>query len=338
MLAILVSLCAAQAPAEPFRPFWHELERYRGAQLGAIALASTDPELVLVTQPIRPEHPFRELIVSWNVDCPSAAGFTVELSVHDASGDSPWMTLGSWGAPAPSQKLTRFEHGLVDIDWFRGIDATFESAQVRFRRAPDAPSPKVAELALCFSDRQRASVELVDSAPVPHALTLAVPFHSQKSEDPSIAARICSPTSVTMVLGYHAIELAVRAVAERCFDREHDIYGNWPRNVQAAYSFGVSGYIDRFMSWADVERNLEHKTPLVCSITAKEGELSGAPYTKTDGHLLVLVGFDEQGNCLVNDPAAPDKTSVRRTYSRAQMETVWMKKGGVAYVFPPPMK
>ena len=337
-LSILPSLLFAQADAGSFRPFWHELERRSGPELAGIAVPSTDPGVFYATQPIRPAHPFRELIASWNVDCPSESGFAVELRVRGSCGESPWKVLGSWGRLAPTAKSIGFEHGSVDIDWFHSATDTFDTAELRFVRAPQSASPTVAGLALCFSDPERPSAVTTNESEAARPAPLTVPFHSQKSEDASIAARICSPTSVAMVLGYHGVELGVRDVAARCFDAEHDIYGNWPRNVQAAYSFGVSGYIDRFTSWSAVLDSLRQKIPLVCSISVKEGELPGAPYSKTAGHLIVLVGFDEQGNCLVNDPAASDPKEVRRTYSRTQMETVWMKKGGVAYVLSPPSK
>ena len=58
----------------------------------------------------------------------------------------------------------------------------------------------------------------------------------------------------------------------------------------------------------------------------------------TNGHLLVVVGFTESGDVVVNDPAAAQRAGVRRTYDRGQFENAWLKRGsnggsgGLAYV------
>ena len=69
--------------------------------------------------------------------------------------------------------------------------------------------------------------------------------------------------------------------------------------------------------------------------TAYDRQLTGAPYTTTSGHLLVLRGFDEQNDCLVNDPAAIDAEHGQLTYKRSELETCWLARGGTAYVLLP---
>jgi hypothetical protein len=164
---------------------------------------------------------------------------------------------------------------------------------------------------------------------------LLVPFRSQRDEPADVAGRICSPTSLAMVLAYRGVDVPTAEVAAAAFDAAHDIYGNWPRNVQAAYSFGVSGYLTRFVCWTDVEWMIAVRQPIIASIAVQEGQLHGAPYTRTDGHLLVITGFDENGDVCVNDPAATDAHSGQTVYKRAEMQTVWLDRGGTAYVLLP---
>ena len=166
---------------------------------------------------------------------------------------------------------------------------------------------------------------------------LPVPFRSQKSEDPDIAGRICSPTSLAMVMEYRGVARSTAEVAAACYDPTHAIYGNWPRNVQAAYSFGIPGYLTRFSDWGDVERMIAGGQPLIISIRVKsEGDLPGAPYRTTEGHLLVLTGFEGEDGVRVNDPAALKREQGQLTYRRAELEQVWMRgAGGVAYVLLP---
>ena len=69
------------------------------------------------------------------------------------------------------------------------------------------------------------------------------------------------------------------------------------------------------------------------SISFGSGQLSGAPISASNGHLVVIVGFRDNGDVVVNDPAAPSVRSVRRTYDRGQLERAWLDgSGGLVYV------
>ena len=71
----------------------------------------------------------------------------------------------------------------------------------------------------------------------------------------------------------------------------------------------------------------------MASISFGSGELDGAPISASNGHLLVIVGFTDDGDVVVNDPAAPHQGGVRRTYDRGQFEDAWIPtSGGVVYV------
>jgi hypothetical protein len=299
------------------------------------------------TRTVTPLHPFRELLVSWNVRCPENAGFSVEVRVAPNADApwSPWMYVGDWGQVPAGVRNVACEGGKIDTDYFRG-EHTFARAQLRVSAFRSASEKRVyvtiAGLWCCASDPEARvpwishMAEVADiSAP---ALTfvwkrrLDVPFRSQRSEAAEIAGRICSPTSLSMVLAYRGVDEPTSAVCARALDGAHGIYGNWPRNIQAAYSLGVPGYLTRFTNWTDVQRSIAKEQPIIASIAAKEGELHGAPYKKTDGHLLVITGFDAQGDVCVNDPAAVDAKSGQTTYARADMQKVWLDRGGTAYV------
>ena len=73
--------------------------------------------------------------------------------------------------------------------------------------------------------------------------------------------------------------------------------------------------------------------PVIVSIAFGAGELSGAPISASNGHLLVVVGFTADGDVVVNDPAADSPAGVRRTYDRGQLERAWLDAStGTAYV------
>ncbi len=75
--------------------------------------------------------------------------------------------------------------------------------------------------------------------------------------------------------------------------------------------------------------------PLALSLAWKKGELDNPPLPETDGHFVVLCGFDAKGDPIVNDPAQP---AIRVTYPRAQFQRLWLGHGGIAYVIAPPDK
>lgn len=290
---------------------------------------------------------FNQLLLSWNIAVPADAGVAIELSVgRKADGEwSPWLVVGEWGkgewtTPTTEfERVTSFEGGKVDVDYFTS-DKTWDIARYRITAtsAGKLAPVDVRRVVLVASTKLAEPADAGTPALAGARRRIEVPFRSQKSEKAELAARICSPTSLAMVMAYRGADVPTAQVLERAFDAGHDIYGNWPHNVQAAYTFGVPGYLARFAQWSEVEQHIAAGQPLVISIAAAEGELDGAPYKQTSGHLLVLCGFDDKGDVLVNDPAAVDASKGQTTYRREQLEKVWLARGGTSYVLLPKEK
>lgn len=278
--------------------------------------------------------PFDELLLSWNVDTPAGAGFAVEVAVGDDDGWSPWLHIGDWGeVPADRERVTTFEGGAVEVDVLR-TQRPFSRLRYSISAfGPEGGAPiDVHQIAINVTDTSRlASIQPGSPSAAARGSDLAVPTRSQRLEDPALASRICSPTSVAMVLAHHGVDLPTARVAQLIYDEQHDLYGNWPRAVQAAFELGVPGTLVRLSSWRAVEHFLARGIPLVVSVGVKPGELRGAPYSETQGHLLVITGFDGEGRVRVNDPAAGTLEGVLRVYRREDLERVWMRRGGVAY-------
>ena len=55
---------------------------------------------------------------------------------------------------------------------------------------------------------------------------------------------------------------------------------------------------------------------------------------------MVIVGFTDGGDVIVNDPAShrvADDEAVRMVYDRAEFSVAWLAgSGGIVYVIPPP--
>jgi hypothetical protein len=164
-----------------------------------------------------------------------------------------------------------------------------------------------------------------------------VPALSQVEADATLGARICSPTSVAMVLGYWGRPAAPTVLAAEVFHPGLDIYGVWPAAVRAAAARGVAGYLLRFPDWSAARWCLDRGIPIVASVRYGAGELTGAAVAATPGHLLVLVGWDD-GHVLVNDPASPTAAGVPRRYDADEFGRVWLARGGVGYVLFDPAR
>ncbi len=284
------------------------------------------------SEPVAAARPFRRMLVSWNVRTAGDVAFDALVRVEHEGRWSPWLFVGSWGdtrIDARRERLTAFDGGRIATDEFIG-EHDFERAQIRFETRP--PRDVSGGVTFCFSSSATEREDEARARAASASVALELPAFSQREQDPELAARICSPTSLAMVLGYHGVDASPSEVAARAYDALHDIYGNWPRSIQAAYSFGVPGYLARFDSWRPVEAHLAAGRPVILSIRVEAGGLVGAPYDATPGHLLVVVGFDGEGGVLVHDPAAESAATVRRVYSRDELGRAWFGHGGTAYV------
>ncbi|HON68554.1 MAG TPA: C39 family peptidase, partial [Phycisphaerae bacterium] len=314
------------------------------APRAATATADSPLEVVYTSRVIETPFPFNDLVPSWNVELPEGTGFRVEIRMGRKAEDfwTPFYYFGVWGnAPRPETRVIETSQGVIDVDTFRSTQA-FDRIQYRFLLTTSAAgkSPVIRRVGLAFSNtlgdealakQHRQPID--PGSPSGWARRLTVPWRSQKAEDPKIAGSICSPTSVSMVLQFYGVNVPTAEVAANVFDREYRIYGNWIRAVQTAYQYGVAGYLQRFGDFEAVKQHIAAGHPVIASIRVDEaGELRGAPYQKSNGHLIVIAGFDANGNLQVNDPAAKTIEAGVVTYAKEDMQKVWLDHGGVGYV------
>lgn len=367
LLAAWLSGCSASRDAQPGRPasraalrqsgsgtlvlhersadfaagaFTHAALACCGGQ-GVLLLGANQNPGVYESPVVNCARPFNEALLSWNIWYPAGAGGFVEFRVgRGADGSwSPWLYVGDWGAHRPPEDRTMvFDGGEIEVDYFRSTQR-YDRAQYRVSGlAPrGAAPPAIRRIALCLSDESAAAPARRGSTDAPPR-QLRVPFRAQRSDDPTLAGRLCSPASLAMVLDYRGASRPTGEVARLCWDATNDIYGNWPRNIQAAFEVGVPGYLMRFSDWDAVRRCIEADQPLIISIRVERpGALRGAPYRVTDGHLIVLTGFAADGDVLVNDPAGATPQTGQLRYRRDDLERCWLEAGGgVAYVLERP--
>ncbi|MVN85188.1 peptidase C39 family protein [Deinococcus sp. HMF7620] len=275
---------------------------------------------------------FDELVPSWNAVTPGRGSVSLEVRARMGNTWTRYFSFGTWSSAGDRSSLGGQQDAagqmLTDTLRLRGKAATFQ-----YRVTLRGAGTGVSLLAFNTSDRARRASGL--GTPGDRALwgkVLNVPARSQMLY-PNGGEVWCSPTSVSMLLAHQGIQVTVPQAAAATFDRAYDGTGNWPFNTAYAGSFGLRAFVTRLPNLAQAERFVAVGVPLAVSLGWGAGELPGAALPTSSGHLMVLVGFDAQGNPVLNDPAAPTDAGVRRTYPRAAFEKLWLThSGGLAYV------
>lgn len=291
----------------------------------------------LVSAPLTvPE--FDELVPSWNTVTGEGGSLTLEVRVQQGENWnqwSRWYSFGTWSAArgrgsAEGQK-DAFGEVQTDVLKLRGKASTLQ-----YRLTLSGAGTRLGLLALNTSQR---SARMLSQGAVSNqsawGKVLNVPQRSQMLY-PGGGEVWCSPTSVSMILESYGKNVTVPQAADGIQDAVYDGTGNWAFNAAYAGELGLRSFITRLPSLSAAEQYIAAGVPLVVSISWKKGELPGAFLSSSTGHLMVLVGFDANGNPVLNDPAGPSDTQVRRVYPRAAFERLWLShSGGLTYVMTP---
>lgn len=278
---------------------------------------------------------FDELVPSWNSSTGKTGSVTVEVRVQTPAGWSRWYSFGNWSAAEGRSSVggQKDATGQVMTDTLRlNARATTYQYRVTLRGAGTA----LRLLAVNTTDRSKRTAALgAASDRKAWGKINEVPQRSQMIY-PDGGEVWCSPTSVSMILAGYGVNIPVPDAARGMYDRAYDGTGNWPFNTAYAGEYGLRAFVTRLPSLSAAEKYTGAGFPLAVSLGWKKGELPGAPLDWSNGHLMVLVGFDAQGNPVLNDPAAPNNAGVRRPYPRAAFEKLWLThSGGLAYVIAP---
>lgn len=296
---------------------------------------------------VSPE-PFDQVIVSWNAQTPRNTWISVHARAKVGSVWSKWYHLGWWDATntvitRTSVKNQNDQNGYVDTDTLI-LSKPAASVELKIslysKQVGLSPSIRLIACSLALS----TEVLMPQWAERKHgALQLEVPEISQLDFPPK-GNVWCSPTSVAMVMNYwasrknnNAWKADVRSAAGAIHDEAWGGTGNWSFNTAFAGSHdGLVAYCSRLKGFSEAENWLAAGVPVVLSISANilhgRGESGG-------GHLVVLVGFDESGNPIVNDPYAKTEEGqrVQRVYDRDRLLKAWQNSSslGASYLIYP---
>jgi hypothetical protein len=314
---------------------------------------------------VQPGFALTELIPSWQAGTPRDSWVEVKVRGRAADGrTSSWDTMARWTTSEKQVRRTTLDAqtddlGRVNVDTWRAPDGlTSWQVQVTLLRADGTRIGVSLQRVGAVASRLPTRTDVTTSRPSRHVgTTLDVPTYSQmihRGHSPEWGGggqAWCSPTSTSMVLGFHdALPPAtqyrwvgsghpdpwVDHAARKVYDHGYDGAGNWAFNTAWAGTRVGTAYVTRLRNLRPVERLVAGGVPVVVSVRFGSGDLTGAPISSTNGHLLVVVGFRRNGNVVVNDPAASTNAGVRRVYDRDQFEDVWLPtSGGLAYVIRP---
>lgn len=307
-----------------------------------------------------------ELVPSWNATTPPGTWLQVEVRGTTETGrGSDWYVLARWASHTEGFHRTTVTGQADDV-------AAVDCETLKTRPGRTLVDWQL-RLTLCRASGSRASARVTLAGAVATALpedrttsdqprgvsaVLDVPRYSQQLhrghylEWNNGGEAWCSATSTAMVLDFWGVgpdrdetawvehtdaDPQVDFATREVFDYSYDGAGNWSFNTAYAATRGLVGFVTRLRSLGEAEAFIAAGIPLVLSVSFGRDELQGAGYA-TSGHLLVLVGFDTDGNPVINDPAShgvPSNDEVRVTYRREEFERAWSASGRIAYVIRP---
>ncbi len=309
--------------------------------------AGSHPHQTVILSPeLKTPIPWDELVVSWNAIVPPGTGLKFEARAIYPDRATRYYTLGYWAEDARQQRREsvrdqKDDDGEVKTD-IMVLNHLADRLQLRVTLfgASDHIMPRLKLLGLSLLN-SRVSLTPQSGTKLAWGQALAVPERSQLSYQGG--RDWCSPTSVSMVLAYWAevlqraeLDADVPAVAAGVHDRNWPGTGNWPFNMAFAGRFeGMRGCVTRLADISELEMLVAARIPPVVSVSYDL--LHGWSPDRGNGHLVVCVGFTEQGDVVVNDPWADFKKGdrVRQVVLRENFVKAWRHSRQTAYLIRP---
>ncbi len=312
-----------------------QIESLNGVEISSdgknIALSEGSTAGTVVFKPDSAQFPFNRGLPSWNGHAPNDnSSFKVMMRFYK-NGWSTWLTVGFWKANIwSSYGATSYNGGeiKIDIDYvvFKSYYTKWQFKVEMKRTNSSQPSPELHKLSFFVSDQKTTDNVNISSIinDKPEEIFIGTKHIWQYSVDDDSGGSMCSPTSVSMVLRSYSIEVDPLQFARDTFDPYHELFGVWPRVVQNAAEYGLNGAVTRYRSWSQAREVLAADGRVVMSV--------GSPLYP-NGHLIMLAGFDINGNPISHDPAKSNGYSYM--HDKTDLSKSWFNKGGVAYTFFP---
>jgi hypothetical protein len=291
---------------------------------------------------------FDQVVVSWNIGPAPGALLKIDVQPVFAGRAGGFYTLGDWAgqdprAPGRGVPVSRSGGKQANPDGEVQTDVLVlarpaQRCRVRVNIShPSNQDPTV--LKYIGVSLLNSSVSPLERAAASESgRELILPVRTRSQLDYPGGGAWCSPTCVSMVLSYWSTQLGrsdlnrdVPEVAAAVYDPGWPGTGNWSFNTAYAGSFpGMRAYVARLAEVHELKTWIQAGVPIVTSVTYSI--LKGRP-DQGDGHLVVVVGFDDKGDVVLNDPGT--RIAMRKTVARDRFVAAWLKSHNTVYLIHP---
>jgi hypothetical protein len=281
---------------------------------------------------------FDQLILSWNGIKPEVGHYRVSVAVQTASGGwSPWYHYADWGKKKQQTFMQKSNHGINHLYVRLEIPQQKKARGFRVKIEAYNKAPHVNITSIQVTTCVKEALVTESQAPYLKNLKpirpLRVPPRSQMIETFDDHRRICSPTSLSMVVSYWTKEnICPPEFAYFVYDKGLETYGSWPFNVAHVFSHTngeMQCHVTRGNSFMDIYDELQAGRPVCVSI---RGPLKGQAEAYQYGHLIVITGVHPQKNVIcVNDPAFKTDKEVPHIYPLDEFLIAWERQMRLCY-------
>ena len=282
---------------------------------------------------------FTQLLFSWNAVRPKRGYFEFYVQARNAQTKrwGAWHRMMEWGKRLQSSNatisdgFTKYEHVRLETARQQFADAFhIKVVGVKGASLVDLKALSVTTVNM----HQFHAESIANVAQLPSIYIPRVPKISQAAVDHKDNNRICSPASCTMLTSYLTGEdIDPMQFAKHSYDKGLNAYGSWPFNMAYAFELCQGRYWffnTRLNSFSDLHKQLMRGIPVVVSV---RGTLPGAPQPYPQGHLLLVVGWDNKNNRVIcHDPAMAKDYDAERRYRLKDFMKTWEQSRRLAYI------
>jgi hypothetical protein len=297
-------------------------------------------EKILISPEIRSRINFNEVIVSWNADTPREAYLAVEAQAIYAESTTKYYSLGLWSTD-PALHPRRSVAGQNDSEAQVATDVLVlhrPACRLRIRvlhGGTGSGRPALKFLGISLTDTNALLPQL---PPNRAAWGKRIPVAERSQMIYPNGKALCSPTTVSMLMGYWAeklgrpeLDLPVPDIAKAIYDSQWLGTGNWPFNMAYAGSFaGMRAYVTRLSDVSELETWIANDLPIGLSVDYDRLRAKGPG---PNGHLVACVGFTKSGDPIVNDPGTSEH--VRKVFPRQNLIDAWACARNTVYLIYP---
>jgi hypothetical protein len=289
--------------------------------------------------------PATQLLFSWNAWRPRNGSyiFYVQVRPQGATRWSDWYKIAEWGSDV-QRSFERLMDGAPSFCYVRfemPAGMHVQECRIKVEATGNASVRDIARLSVTAVDYD----QFVPEAGKGKTWTLSpvkighIPQFSQMQTNHADRERMCSPTSLAMVVSYLLNKtIDPLKFAQGVYDDGLHAYGSWPFNVAHAFNVVDGRYyfaVTRLTSFAQLYSFLQRRLPVVVSV---RGPMRSMPHGRTyaDGHLLVVIGWDStRKRVIVLDPAFETNQAVLHSYDIDDFLAAWERSYRLAYIAEP---